>query len=55
MQILISENAKLKEKMICSKSKELIIGILAHFFIFQNADNMFATKLSGPLRLLLLD
>jgi len=37
MQISISENAKLKEKMIYLKLKELIIGILAHFLYFKMA------------------
>jgi len=50
MQILISENAKIKEKMIYSELKELIISILASLFTFQNGDDMYiATKLYGFL------
>jgi len=47
MQISISKNAKIKEKMIYSQSEELIIDMLASFLLlFQNSDNMFAIKLS---------
>jgi len=47
MQISISKNAKIKEK-IYSELKELIISILAPLFPFQNSDDMYiATKLLG--------
>jgi len=49
MQISSSENAKIKKKTIYSQSEELIIDMLASF-LYLKIDNIFAIKLSEPLR-----